>query len=398
MNTLPVSVSPEQLVPLSKKPHFALDNPAPHCSNPDCPFFYHNDPADTSWRSEHGCYTTKAFGVVLRYRCRSCGKTFSDQTFTIDYYVKHPVDYLPLIRSLVSTSGQGNISRFSGLRYELIQNRFERLSRFFLALHAGVRLLLSFEEDFVLDGFESFSLSQYFPNNINLLVGAESQYIYQMGFCQLRRKGAMSEAQKQRRAELERMLGKAAPKAVEDSVVRLLEDICKWLRSKGFCAKQLRSDEHKAYLRAIARVAEAQQMLEHRQYSSKAHRSVSNRLFAVNYVDRQLRKDQVNHVRETVQFARCPSAMMSRLTIYQGYHNYLVPRRVRSQRAGDWSTRAESLGVGAEKLWETIESLWGKRVFYHHTELWQEEQRTWLQEWRNKGVPMGRRVPLYIRV
>ena len=89
--------------------------------------------------------------------------------------------------------------------------------------------------------------------------------------------------------------------------------------------------------------------------------------------------------------------MMNRLTIYQGYHNYLMPRRVRSQRAGDWSTRAEALGIDSAGLWEMILTLWGKRPFYHHTDLWQEEQRTWLMQWRNKGIKLGRRVPLYIR-
>ena len=397
MNTLPAPAPLRQLARLRKKPRFASENPAPHCTNPACGFFYHQEPADTSWRTDHGCYFTRAFGHVPRYRCRGCGTTFSDQSFKLDYYVKHPVDYLPLLRALVSTSGQGNISRFTGLRYELIQNRYGRLARFFLALHAVVRSELSTEEDFVLDGFESFSLSQYFPNTINLLVGADSQLIYQMGFSQLRRKGAMSDAQKQRRGQLESQLGKAPPKAVEDSVVRMLEDICKWLRSKGFAAKQLKTDEHKAYPRALKRVADAASLLKHQQYSSKAARTVTNRLFAVNYVDRQLRKDLVNHVRETVQFCRCPAAMMIRLTNYQGYHNYLMPRRVRSQRAGDWSTRAEALGVGTAKLWESIVKLWGKRVFYHHTDLWQEEQRTWLLQWRNQGIRLGGRIPLYIR-
>lgn len=397
MNTLPLPAPLQELVALTKKPRFPFDNPAPHCPNPACAFFYHNDPADTSWRCDHGCYSTRAFGEVPRYRCRGCRRTFSEQTFKLDYYVKHPVDYIPLIKALVSTSGQANMSRFTGLRYELIQNRFGRLARFFLALHACVRSALSVQEQFVLDGFESFTLSQYFPNNINLLVGADSQFIYQMGFSQLRRKGAMSDAQKRRRRQLESMLGKAPPKAIEDSVVRLVEDICKWLRSKGFAATALRTDQHPAYPRALSRVADAGELLIHHQYSSKAARTVANKLFAVNYVDRQLRKDQVNHVRQTLQCARCPSAMMIRLTIYQGYHNYLMPRRVRAQRAGDWSTRAQALGVDAASIWASIVKLWGKRIFYHHTALWQEEQRTWLLQWRNKGVQLGGRVPRYIR-
>lgn len=397
MNTADSPVSLEELASFTKQPYFAHHNPAPHCSNPECPFFYWRNTLDTSWRADHGSYSTAAFGEVPRYQCLWCGKTFSDQTFKVDYYVKHPVDYIPLIKALVSTSGQGNMSRFSGLRYELIQNRYERLARFFLALHAALRTHIEHEEDFVLDGFESFAVSQYFPNNINIIVGADSELIYQMGFAQLRRKGAMSDEQKARRKELEESLGKAPPKAVEDSVTRIVEDICLWLREKRFGPKRLRTDEHKAYVRSLKRVAEAQVLLCHEQYSSEAPRTVGSPLFPVNYVDRQFRKDQINHVRETVQFARCPAAMMNRLTIYQGYHNYLMPRRVRAQRKGNWRTRGEALGIDPKRIWATIVSLWGKRIFYHHTALWQEERRTWLMRWRNVGIELGRRVPLYVR-
>ena len=386
----------EDLVPYTKRPKFLHDNPAPHCSNPVCPFFYHANPCDTSWRVDHGSYSTKAFGDVPRYLCLYCGKTFSDQTFKVDYYVKHPVDYVPLLKSLVATSGQGNMSRFTGLRYELIQNRYERLARFFLALHAAMRKHIEREEDFVLDGFESFAVSQFFPNNVNILVGSRSELIYQMGFSQLRRKGAMTEEQKAERQELESQLGKAPPKAVENSVARILEDICGWLKAKGFGPKRLITDEHKAYVRSFNRVPEAAAMLAHEQYSSKAPRTFNNPLFPVNYVDRQFRKDLVNHVRETIQFARCPAAMMNRMTIYQGYHNYLMPRRVAQQRKGNWVTRGEVLGVDPKRVWATIMSLWGKRIFLHKTMLWQEEQRTWLMSWRNRGIPLGRRVPLYV--
>ena len=388
----------QELFPVTERSESAHHNPAPHCCNPRCPFFHHSNAQDISWRADHGWYLTRAFGEVARYRCRWCGKTFSDQTFKVDYYVKHPVDYIPLIRALVATSGQGNMSRFSGLRYELIQNRFERLARFFLALHAAMRNQIRREEDFVLDGFESFAASQFFPNNVNLIVGGASEYIYQMGFAQLRRKGAMSRHQKARRQQLESTFGKAPPKAVEESVVRLLQDLCGWLRGKGFGPKRLSTDQHKGYVRALKRVAQASSLLHHHQYSSKAARSVGSALFAVNYVDRQLRKDQANHVRESVQFARCPAAMMNRLTIYQGYHNYLMPRRVREQRKGNWMTRAQALGLNPTSIWATICELWGKRIFLHKTPLWQEEQRTWLMSWRNEGIRLGRRVPYYIRI
>ena len=374
----------------------AEKNKAPHCVNPECPNFNHSDDSDTSWRTDHGSYETKAFGTVPRYRCRLCGKTFSDQSFSMDYYVKLPFDYAVLMQGLMSTTGQGNITRFSNVRYELIQNRYERLARVFLALHARLRSLAVRTEDFALDGFESFSVSQYFPNNVNLIAGSDTEYIYGMGFAQLRRKGAMTNEQKLIRSGLEAMYGKAPPKAVELSVASLLCDLGKYMHEKEIGRRKLFTDEHKAYVRALGRIIDADQYFVHRQVSSKLARSINNPLFPVNYVDRQFRKDMANHVRETVQFARCPTAMMLRLTIYQMYHNYLMPRRVRQQRKGNWQTRGELMGITRTQFLDCLQECWGKRVFYHKCELWEEEKSTWLMKWRNSRIPMGRRVPDYI--
>ena len=177
MNTIARYLTALSVPSTSEIPNNGHSEHVLHCTNPRCPYFHHTNPADSSWRRDHGTYETKAFGTVQRYQCLLCRKTFSTQSFSIDYWVHKPVDYLPLIRSLVSTSGQGNITRFTTLRYEVIQNRYERLCRFFLAVHAHLRQHITLDEPLSLDGFESFSRSQYFPNNINILTGTSSEFI-----------------------------------------------------------------------------------------------------------------------------------------------------------------------------------------------------------------------------
>ena len=368
----------------------------PHCVNPACPYFSHRNPADDSWRTEHGTYYTKAFGEIQRYRCRECGKTFSTQSFSMDYYVKKPVDYSPLIQALCSSSGQENLARFISDRYELIQNRYERLCRVFLALQAALREKLKISEHFVLDGFETFSRSQYYPNNVNILVGKKSEFIYSMGFSQLRRKGKMTTRQKEKRAELEQEYGRAPGNAVEFSVTCLLNDLCNFLSEMDLEKKELYTDEHKSYVRSFHNNPDFRLWLDHIRCSSKAPRTKSNPLFAANYTDRQFRKDLANHGRESVQFARCPASMMVRLTIYQIYHNFLMPRRSKKQRKGNWQTRAEKLGISRTAFFSELQNCWGKRVFYHKSKLWTEEKKTWLMLWRNSRIKMGRRIPLHI--
>ena len=71
-------------------------------------------------------------------------------------------------------------------------------------------------ENIAADGFESFSQSQYFPHHINIFAGEKSEYIYALGFSNLRRKGRMTFAQKSKRSLLE-TLEKADPQAIESS-------------------------------------------------------------------------------------------------------------------------------------------------------------------------------------
>jgi hypothetical protein len=55
----------------------------------------------------------------------------------------------------------------------------------------------------VADGFESFDVSQYFPNNITIMAGEESQFLYAFSHTTIRRKGSMRPDQKRKRAALE---------------------------------------------------------------------------------------------------------------------------------------------------------------------------------------------------
>lgn len=367
----------------------------PHCPNHKCDNF--EAQTHQNWYIHYGFHETKAFGPVPRFRCKCCNKTFSTQTFSIDYYAKKVINYETLLSQLVTASGLIDMSRNLKVRVESIQNRFERLCRCTLGIHADLLGLLPMVEDMAADGFESFSYSQYFPNHVNLFAGSDSEFIYALGFANLRRKGRMTEEQKEKRKRLE-ACAKAKPKAIETSFLNLCRDLLQRLTAKGITGKTLFTDEHRAYPRAFSRVKGFLQLFDHKQISSKAPRTRDNPLFPVNYVDRQLRKDLSDHCRETVQFAHCPSALMARASVYRFYHNCVIPRRVKQHRLGNEETHAEEAGIPRAKLDEVIKHYTGKRVFFHKILLGLEEQKTWFLEWRNPGRILGRYVPKYIRI
>ncbi len=351
----------------------------PFCANPQCEHHLHH--ASDPYRDyvAWGSYDTRAFGEVPRFRCSACGKTFSAQTFQVNYWLKKTYPYDDLVVRLASCSSLRAISRASKLSVKSVQNRIARGSRQVLALESRLSSLRTPSEDLAADGFESFCVSQYFPNNIHLLVGSESQFVYEADHVTLRRKGRMTTEQRRRRELLDRRF-RPPLHGIEDSFARIAR-ACLALISDG-CRPSLRlwTDRKREYPRGISQSACARALLEsgrllHRTISSRAARTRDNQLFPVNYLDRELRKDLHEHVRETTCFGRDVNNQMERLTLYLYYHNYRKPHRSRQPGL----THAQVAGYPEADYRAEAERLWVERAWYSRTELSESGQATWLR-------------------
>jgi hypothetical protein len=245
----------------------------------------------------------------------------------------------------------------------------------------------------VFDGFESFAFSQYYPNNLHLLVTKESQFVLGIDAAVLRRKGAMTRNQKERRKVLEESY-RAPPNAIRSSCKKLLSFAC----HRAFGAKQLPiqilSDEKKEYRQVLDQIPPYQGWREggaliHETVSSRAVRSLSSPLFAVNYFDRQLRKDLSEHVRETVRFARRIEHSLERLMVYVAHHNYFKVFRTRSE--DQELSHAEVAGLKRCRVEEL------RRRFLRERALgWREDLETWQTGlWRRQtSVPVHPVTPV----
>ena len=136
------------------------------CPNPDCK--HHNpEKHPINWYKNFATYKTKAFGTVSRYICTGCGKTFSDQTFKLDYYAKKVVNYDTIISHITNSCSVRALSRILNVRVSTISNRIFRIARQLIWLQSFLLQVFSCKEDLVADGFESYTNSKYFPNNIH---------------------------------------------------------------------------------------------------------------------------------------------------------------------------------------------------------------------------------------
>jgi hypothetical protein len=169
-------------------------------------------------------------------------------------------------------------------------------------------------------------------------------------------------------AVLER-LWKPAPDAIERECRALRADLAPLIEKAGTKERPLTlwSDKHRAYPRALKAVAAlakaiAGGRLLHKRVSSLLKRDCLNPLFSVNYIDRQIRKNMGEHVRETVKQGREVNCQMERMAIFIAGHNFLTPHRVthRVWKEEEGETHADVAGIPREGYrWEL------KRLFTH---------------------------------
>jgi hypothetical protein len=203
----------------------------------------------------------------------------------------------------------------------------------------------------------------------------------------------MTEAQREKRRLLE-CRWKASPKAIYCSSRELLN----WGCHLGFASHHfpivVRTDEKKEYGRALRSLNPygswlEEGLVEHRMTSSKAARTLSNDLFSVNYLDRQLRKDLAEHVRETVRFSRRLEFSLERAVVHLVHHNYFKVFRSRSR--DQQLTHADRAGLDRREVARWKESFFRDRAlgWRHNLEGW--ASRVWR---RATGVPVHPVTPL----
>src|SRR2546425_11488548 len=193
----------------------------PHCPNPQCHFHRYDLHL---WRFvKDGFFSRRARPRrIQRYRCDTCRRHFSTQTFSLSYWSKRPELLEPLFHHLVACSGYRQIARMYRVSPQTILGLTARLGRHCQLVHEELRPRGPVQEPLALDSFESFEFSQYHPTSFHLVAGQRSHYFYGFTESELRRKGSMTPGQRLRRARLDASLGRPDPRSIRFEVAELL--------------------------------------------------------------------------------------------------------------------------------------------------------------------------------
>ena len=332
----------------------------PHCPNPACTFHR----PEPHWHFvRDGFYRPASHKRPLQvYQCLSCNRRFTAKTFSATYWLRYPRLLARVAHLITEGSGFRQAGRVLKISHTTVRHYAARLGRHSMLFQAQTIAPLDLKEEVVVDGFESFAYSQYFPMHLNLAVGAHSWFLYYFTDSPLRRKGAMTAEQKVRRAELEKRLGRPDPKAVELGIMGLLQMILKHLPSMQLV---LHTDDHPAYRRAVRRICEETVALriDHGITSSTLRRTRSNPLFPVNLADQLLRHSSANHRRETIAFSKTRQSVIERLAIFTVWRNYVKKRRENGRR------QSTAMWLGLINRLLTWKEVLGQRIFPAHVDL-----------------------------
>jgi transposase-like protein len=351
----------------------------PHCPNDKC--IYHRALRDEWPCKRKGFYTRMTTPHrIQRFTCLACRRTFSSQTFSVDYWLKRPELLERIFMMVVGCMGNRQIARALGCCPATVAHQIIRLGRHCLAFQARELEGVDVEGDMVVDGFETFEWSQYFPFHHNVAVDVDTGYFLYHTDSPLRRKGRMTDPQKARRAELEDTLGRAHPKAVETGMRELLETV-----TEKRDTLTLRSDEHKAYPRAIKKVACD---IRHEETSSKKRRDKDNPLWEVNLLDLMIRHSTAAHKRETIAWAKRRQASIEKLAIFQVWRNTINKRHEK----GPPVTPAMLVGVQKRRL--RVRDVLKERIFFGRVRMSERWKSYYRREVETRALAVNRRHTL----
>ena len=368
----------------------------PFCPYAACPC--HLSPPSRRWWRRAGFHHSACFGRVARFRCRSCLRTFSTQTFSPDFYAKRRLDYRRIEAELASSSSVRSLARNLGASCGCVQNRIDRLGRQAIACHAALRPLARRREDVCIDGFVGFDLSQNFPNNITISITSGSRYVLGFTHATVRRSGTLRPAQRLRRDELYRGF-RFEPRAIERSFRELLDQLGRDRPPGPRAPLVVVSDEKLEYERAfkahrLFKDQDADRRVARIRVASKLPRTWRNPLFASNYLDREIRKDQAAHRRESTCFGRSVANGLMRMACYVAWRNYAKRFLVKAP-AHDRRTHAEAAGIPGESTRWAREEMFGRRAFLSRLGLGPVEERIWRKSSRTPLAPGPAPLPAY---
>lgn len=310
-----------------------------------CPYRHciqHTDPEPNFFR-RHGSYIANCRPrPIPRFRCRSCKRTFSRQTFRADYRDHRPDLNQRLFKLLISGVGLRQSSRMLGLSRRCTELKFRKIARHLRRLNLNFQPALPAGSVLQFDEFESFETRRTArPVSIPMLIEPTARFVIWAESAPIRPHGRMTKRRLRAIHEDEERFGPRRSLASR-AILRTLRRGAALLPAGA--AVTLQTDEKLTYPWQAKRAFSGFRIC-HETTSGSLARMTWNPLFAINHTEAMLR-DLLGRVRRQSWLVSKKRRYLDLgLQLWIAYRN-LVRRRFNF----DQKSPAELLGVVERRL------------------------------------------------
>jgi transposase-like protein len=329
----------------------------PRCPYRTCPQHLHPDPGDLR---PHGHYRAKCRPhPIPRFRCAACLRTFSRQTFRMDYRDHRPDLNARLFQSLASGLGLRQSSRNLRLSFRCTELKFRKIARHLRRLNLNLRTRLRGDATFQLDEFETYEGRRNTrPLSVPVLIETKTRFIVWAESATIRPRGKMTPARRRAMAEDEKHFGKRRDRS-RRSLRRTLRRGAELANGSG--PVLLETDKKSSYV-GLAAESFGPGRLVHLRTSGKLARNSANPLFPINHTEAMARDLMGRLRRRSWLVSKKGRYLDLGLQIFMAYRNL-----VRLRFNFDLASPAQMLGFAPRRLEET-------------------EVLGWRQDWEGRSI------------
>ena len=296
----------------------------PRCPNQHCE--QHTRPTPRFYRRCGSYWPRCRSEPVPRFRCRSCRRGFSRQTFRHDCRDRRPECNEPLFKLLTSGVGLRQSGRFLGLDIHSVQNKKRKMARTCRLLHDNLSPTLPAGRTYVFDEEETYEGASIRPVTMPVLIEKDTWFVVGTAVGSIRRLAPVGQKRRLRQ-ELEEQKHGVRQDMSTSCVREVLQQLARRVDGSRLV---LRSDQKASY-GPIAKEVFGERVV-HETTAGTRIRNTHNPLFPINTTLAMTRDNCGRLRRRSWLVTKQRRYLQSHLELFIVYRNYVRRRFNRDRR------------------------------------------------------------------
>ncbi len=264
---------------------------------------------------------------VQRYRCTTCGCSFSRQTFRHDYRDRRPEANVRLFFLMTSGVGFRQAGRLLEMDVRAVQQKQRKLARTLGFLHGNLCPSLPGDRTWLLDEEETYECASIRPLTMPVLIEQQTWFVVATSVGSIRRL-APAGAARRRRQDREEQQGGPRPDQSSECVRAVLDDLSRKVPHGNVT---LHTDQKASYA-TLARGVFGDR-LTHLTTAGTRLRDTHNPLFAINTTLAMTRDNCGRLRRRSWLVTKKAERLQEHLFVFTAYRNYVRRRFNRDKEA-----------------------------------------------------------------